>query len=171
MCLDNLQQYNKQVKLCVLQPHKAWYIITSDQQELLTRNTTHAYVDSMQWYVSIARLCKSDTGLDGTGQIVGMGDTGIDWYHCTFTDSAVTGPGSGPFTQDAMHYLYWANPAHRKIVYYRQVADNVDENGHGTHCAGSAVGSLQPPGGFQHAVGASLCSMCWGCSLCHLVLL
>lgn len=94
----------------------------------------------------------SDAGLDGTGQIVGMGDTGIDWYHCTFTDSAVAGPGSGPFNQDAMRYLYWANPAHRKIVYYRQVADNVDENGHGTHCAGSAVGSLQSPGGFQHAV-------------------
>ena len=116
----------------------------------------------MQGYVSFTRLMSlCYAGLDGTGQIVGMGDTGIDWYHCTFTDSAVTGPGSGPFTQDAMRYLYWANPAHRKIVYYRQVADNIDENGHGTHCAGSAVGSLQSPGGFQHAVGLPVL-MVWG---------
>lgn len=97
-------------------------------------------------FASAHYITHCDAGLDGTGQIVGMGDTGIDWYHCTFTDSSVAGPGSGPYATDAMQYLYWANPAHRKIVYYRQVADNIDENGHGTHCAGSAVGSLQSPG-------------------------
>ena len=73
-----------------------------------------------------------------------MGDTGIDWLHCTFRDSSTAGPGDGPYSQEATTgFLYWVNTAHRKIVYYRQVADNVDGNGHGTHCAGSAVGSLQ----------------------------
>ena len=90
------------------------------------------------------KLAHVHAGLDGTSQIVGMGDTGLDWLHCTFKDSSVAGPGAGPFTKEATTgYLYWANPAHRKVVYYRQVADNIDENGHGTHCAGSAVGSLQ----------------------------
>lgn len=73
-----------------------------------------------------------------------MGDTGIDWLHCTFTDSVTPGPGAGPFLQETdTGFLYWVNAAHRKIVYYRQVIDNVDDNGHGTHCAGSAVGSTQ----------------------------
>ena len=73
-----------------------------------------------------------------------MGDTGMDWLHCTFKDSATPGPGAGPFLKETdTGYLYWVNTAHRKIVYYRPVIDNVDENGHGTHCAGSAVGSLQ----------------------------
>ncbi|KAL3130908.1 Signal peptide peptidase-like 2A [Trebouxia sp. C0009 RCD-2024] len=83
-------------------------------------------------------------GLTGVGQTVGMGDTGIDWLHCTFTDSVTPGPGAGPFLQETdTGFLYWVNAAHRKIVYYRQVIDNVDDNGHGTHCAGSAVGSTQ----------------------------
>ena len=78
-----------------------------------------------------------------------MGDTGIDWLHCTFTDSAHSGPGSGPYLTETAAtggYTYWVSNTHRKIVYYRQVDDNVDANGHGTHCAGSAVGSLQSPG-------------------------
>ncbi|KAL0037541.1 hypothetical protein WJX77_001610 [Trebouxia sp. C0004] len=90
-----------------------------------------------------------DAGLNGENQIVGMGDTGIDWLHCTFTDSAHTGPGSGPYLTETAAtggYTYWVSTTHRKIVYYRQVDDNVDGNGHGTHCAGSAVGSLQSPG-------------------------
>lgn len=110
----------------------------------------------------------ANAGLTGVGQIVGMGDTGIDWLHCTFKDSSTPGPGAGPFLQEASTgYLYWVNAAHRKIVYYRQVVDNVDENGHGTHCAGSAVGSLQLPGTFQTAVGAVSLLMCVG--YCHLV--
>ncbi len=94
-------------------------------------------------------------GLNGENQIVGMGDTGIDWLHCTFTDSAHSGPGSGPYLTEAAAtggYTYWVSTTHRKIVYYRQVDDNVDANGHGTHCAGSAVGSLQSPGQRPYCV-------------------
>ena len=87
-------------------------------------------------------------GLNGLGQIVGMGDTGIDWLHCTFADSNVPGPGTGPYLTETAAtggYLYWVSTTHRKIVYYRQYSDNVDGNGHGTHCAGSVLGSLQNP--------------------------
>ena len=90
-------------------------------------------------------------GLKGQNQIVGMGDTGIDWLHCTFVDSSTPGPGSGPYIREPANtggFQSWSSPTHRKIVYYRQVADNVDDNGHGTHCAGSAVGSLQAAAGM-----------------------
>ena len=75
-----------------------------------------------------------------------MGDTGIDWLHCAFRDSNTFGPGDGPYLTDSQGCKYWVNAAHRKISYYRQFDDNVDDNGHGTHCAGSAVGALQSPG-------------------------
>ena len=92
-----------------------------------------------------------------------MGDTGLDWLHCMFKDSAISGPGSGPFLREAdTGFLYWVNTAHRKVVYYRQVIDNVDENGHGTHCAGSAVGSIQS-GGFQTPLAAALYRVSWYC--------
>ena len=104
-------------------------------------------------------------GLNGENQIVGMGDTGIDWLHCTFTDSAHSGPGSGPYLTETAAtggYTYWVSTTHRKIVYYRQVDDNVDGNGHGTHCAGSAVGSLQSPGQRRCCVQRSTASFICG---------
>lgn len=107
-------------------------------------------------------------GLNGENQIVGMGDTGIDWLHCTFTDSAHSGPGSGPYLTETAAtggYTYWVSTTHRKIVYYRQVDDNVDANGHGTHCAGSAVGSLQSPGQCPCCVQRSTAS--FTCGLCQ----
>lgn len=125
-------------------------------QGIVTPNSAPFHGTHNYFVCNIYHITQYDAGLDGTGQIVGMGDTGIDWYHCTFTDSSVAGPGSGPYTMDAMNYLYWANPAHRKIVYYRQVADNIDENGHGTHCAGSAVGSLQSPGRCPPAIDCAV---------------
>ena len=57
-----------------------------------------------------------DAGITGTGQIVGMGDTGADRTNC---------------------YLSGDD----KFVLMRAYKTSViDEDGHGTHCAGSAVG-------------------------------
>ncbi|KAK9815904.1 hypothetical protein WJX72_011677 [[Myrmecia] bisecta] len=81
-----------------------------------------------------------DAGLQGQGQIVGMGDTGLDMTQCMFIDANV------PFTttsKDAGGSLIFDSTSHRKLRFYREFVDGADGNGHGTHCGGSAAGSLQ----------------------------
>eukprot|EP00817_Percolomonadidae_sp_ATCC50343_P005548 CAMPEP_0117430754 /NCGR_PEP_ID=MMETSP0758-20121206/10307_1 /TAXON_ID=63605 /ORGANISM="Percolomonas cosmopolitus, Strain AE-1 (ATCC 50343)" /LENGTH=631 /DNA_ID=CAMNT_0005219117 /DNA_START=670 /DNA_END=2566 /DNA_ORIENTATION=- len=80
-------------------------------------------------------------GLTGKGQIIAVGDTGIDWDMCFFNDER--GP---PAFNDI-------NLNHRKIVGYFQVkkehngqtiySDTQDYvNGHGTHVSGSVAGNV-----------------------------
>eukprot|EP00854_Cymbomonas_tetramitiformis_P013223 gene13223-15625_t len=58
-------------------------------------------------------------GLHGEGQIVGVGDSGLDLSSCFFSDSA---NGNIP------------GPDHRKVIGYRSdFADDRDDLGHGTH--------------------------------------
>jgi subtilisin family serine protease len=69
-------------------------------------------------------------GIAGQGQIVALGDTGIDYDHCFFHDVNHTIPmGSGII-----------NHKHRKIVTYVPIGDQGDasaEAGHGTHVVSS----------------------------------
>lgn len=68
-------------------------------------------------------------GLTGEGEVVGIGDTGIDYNNCFFYDPK----RSVPFNRIDM--------SHRKIVGYYTHADNKDyRDGHGTHVAGIVVG-------------------------------
>jgi hypothetical protein len=63
-----------------------------------------------------------DAGIDGTGQVVGSGDTGLDDRHCAFS-----APG--------------------KIAMKRSTTgDYADHSGHGTHVVGSILGSLTDDG-------------------------
>lgn len=83
-----------------------------------------------------------DRGLTGEGQIIGIGDTGIDWDMCFFNDSSVPLP------------INKIDMRHRKIVGYYTVkvvqADGTIKetntkdyaSGHGTHTSGSIVGSV-----------------------------
>ena len=71
-----------------------------------------------------------DAGIRGDGQLVGMGDSGVDMSSCYF---AHAGPNNS---------LLPAGPQHRKVVAYNAaLGDSLDLDGHGTHAAGSLVGS------------------------------
>jgi subtilisin family serine protease len=88
-------------------------------------------------------------GLDGTGEIVGIGDSGIDMDSCFFSDPAV------PFVAP-VGSKEWANPQHRKVVYYWGLADDTfkDLVGHGTHTSGSVAG-FNPAAPDSKATGAA----------------
>jgi subtilisin family serine protease len=82
-------------------------------------------------------------GITGSGQIVGVADTGIDYDSCYFRDAQMPTPprcsGTGHVTTTGC-----INQNHRKIVTYRKFLDSdySDYNGgHGTHVVGSIAGS------------------------------
>ncbi|KYR01793.1 ABC transporter B family protein [Tieghemostelium lacteum] len=67
-------------------------------------------------------------GIQGQGEIIGCGDTGIDMNHCFFYDPNQATP----------------NNSHRKIIsYYSDNAGLISDilDGHGTHIVGSLVGN------------------------------
>lgn len=92
-------------------------------------------------------------GLDGRGALLTIGDTGTDFDSCYFHDEAhsVVVNGAGP------------DPLHRKIAGYITApagdtrasprAGPGDQEGHGTHTAGSLAGSISPQAfPLSHAV-------------------
>ncbi len=99
---------------------------------LWNRNTrwsfqTHTFGDSLVWA----------HGLHGEGEIIGIMDTGLDYYSCFFRDSSVIMPG----------------PTHRKVVNYRQLSSSADDfatctSSHGTHVSGTAAGDPDTTGIF-----------------------
>lgn len=89
-----------------------------------------------------------DEGVTGDGQIVASLDSGIRTTHNFYRDESVTINDFGDF------------PTHRKIIAYQKPAydpDGIitfgDENGHGTHTAGSMAGNDQPVGGSSVNIG------------------
>ncbi len=97
---------------------------------------TQPYVfnDIARWVIQSADSTNYSTpihdhGIYGTGQVVTVGDTGIDFEHNAFEDPNVTTPG----------------PTHRKVTaYYVPVGATGDssDNGinHGTHVSGTVAG-------------------------------
>ena len=112
-----------------------------------------------------------DRGIRGEGQIVAILDTGVDYNNCYFAELDNTPP---PFnTGTAAGGLEWKNVdlSRRKVVAYnflyscdqypgRPGCDtpgnlaSLDNQGHGTHAAGTAVGDRAPL--FVHDYGDSV---------------
>lgn len=79
-----------------------------------------------------------DRGIRGQGQLVGIGDTGLDYDMPWFHD-----PDGIPI-----------GPAHRKVVGYDPLTDDYDGNfGHGTHVACTVAGDRTPVDGLANANG------------------
>jgi len=69
-----------------------------------------------------------DVGLDGSGQVVALSDTGVDQNNCYFGDNGVQAGRR-------------MNTAARKLAQYVDFVDDADyEYGHGTHVAGTIAG-------------------------------
>ena len=73
----------------------------------------------------------------GEGEIIGVGDSGLDTGHCFFEESQ-----GGTATNQ--NY----SPDHRKVVAYRAYADGgaTGTRDHGTHVVGSILGKSSAPG-------------------------
>ncbi|MDH3328203.1 MAG: S8 family serine peptidase, partial [Desulfobulbaceae bacterium] len=79
-----------------------------------------------------------DMGIRGEGQIIGIGDTGLDYDMPWFHD-----PDNIPI-----------GPNHRKVIGYSAYMDDYDGDfGHGTHVACTAAGDRTPVDGFSDANG------------------
>lgn len=79
-------------------------------------------------------------GVNGSGEVAGVADSGLDMYSCYFLDP------SGPVTKTSKsQYLggtITTDPGQRKVVQYIAYADDSDEvGGHGTHCVGTVLGN------------------------------
>lgn len=76
-------------------------------------------------------------GIQGQNQVVGQGDSGLDFQHCFFVDPTVDWASSISIVSRARTFQ---SETHRKIRLYRAFADFTDANGHGTHTAGTIAG-------------------------------
>ena len=94
-------------------------------------------------------------GLTGAGQVVGIGDSGIDVASCYFNDPAVPFVPSALPVDPATRSRVFASAAHRKIAFYLGAGgDALDNVGHGTHTSGSLAGS-RADGKVDAATGAA----------------
>jgi hypothetical protein len=85
-----------------------------------------------------------DLGLTGSGQVLGIADTGLDTSSCFFSSSnGVASVAHSSYAGSASNKLTSFDLGQPKVVQYVDYVDGVDEEqGHGTHVAGSALGSI-----------------------------
>ena len=77
----------------------------------------------------------SIAGLDGTGVVIGVADTGIDENHCFFKDL------KGTIQRSSMDAPYTDLSCRKVVQYVSYSGSNGDySGGHGTHVAGSVAG-------------------------------
>lgn len=95
-------------------------------------------------------------GLDGTGQIVAVGDSGVDDKHCAFINS------DGSSVTRTISPDSTSQPNNRKLIQYIRMYSNFGFNqdtngGHGSHVCGTVAGKNQGTWSYDgHAPGAKM---------------
>ncbi|GLI64306.1 hypothetical protein VaNZ11_007533 [Volvox africanus] len=119
-------------------------------QDLYDKASYSTLYGTFQFEMSKDKWPYWSAGLQGQGEIVGVGDSGVDVDQCYFRDPAYTGVyasrlanTTGLPTIGAM--TYWRIPDHRKVVQYAfqpNFGDFIDGYGsHGTMCGSVIAGS------------------------------
>jgi len=91
---------------------------------------------NIQWLVQTGvknEIPWYDKHIDGTNQVIGISDTGIDMDHCYFKNNNTS----------SLHYgeIDTIDLDQRKIIQYDDFVNKVDyKYGHGTHVVGSTIG-------------------------------
>ena len=84
-------------------------------------------------------------GIQGEGQTVGCGDSGVDVDSCFFYDPELSISENVRSSEEGITSvtvsLFFESDTHRKIRYYGSSSDFSDGDGHGTHVAGTLVGN------------------------------
>ena len=93
-----------------------WDETKTENNDATTTTATSPYRDEMHplWRA----------GLQGQGQVVGVGDSGLDLTSCWLSDTSGASVG----------------PTHRKVLAYRSLGDFIDAIGHGTHVVATIIG-------------------------------
>eukprot|EP00743_Colponemidia_sp_Colp-15_P004587 GILK01004944.1.p1 GENE.GILK01004944.1~~GILK01004944.1.p1 ORF type:complete len:988 (-),score=205.68 GILK01004944.1:247-3210(-) len=158
---DELSQTLSEVRITAVSEHKfVVHCLAKDMPTVLDYLTAHPmvhFVDKAPAFTTqnaharqiVSTNLKAETlpnrykletvydrvGLDGRGEIIGVGDTGLDYTHCFFHDK-------NAHVAIADSDLKVPNSAHRKIAGYWRFIDDTDfESGHGSHCSGTIAGS------------------------------
>jgi len=74
----------------------------------------------------------TDLAIDGTGEVIALADTGLAYDSCFFVDNATA------LKADVLNFA-----ARKVIKYVTTYGDFVDAEGHGTHVAGTILGTSQ----------------------------
>ena len=101
----------------------------------VTQSYLGATTDTTKDIATLQRTTIWNRGIQGQGQVVAVGDSGLAHKNCLFDE-----PGKTITVQTGATYN---DPTHRKVVQYVAFADNVagEARDHGTHVSGSVAGN------------------------------